>query len=126
MMFGHQLKRRIYRISTVVVRLCLFGWAKYRTHKGAIKVHTVLDYDTGLPTFAKVSDGRSDGRKHDLNVARRLQWPVRSVLVMNQAFVDYAWSHDLDSKGIPFVTRLKDGALKAVLESFSMLCHHSP
>jgi hypothetical protein len=120
MMYGHQLKRRIYRISTIVVRLCLFDWAKYCTHKGAIKAHTVLDYDTGLPTFAKVSDGR----KHDLTVARRLQWPTGSILVMNRAFVDYAWSHDLDSRGIIFVIRLMDGALKTVQESFSL--EHTP
>ncbi|MDV7390932.1 IS4 family transposase [Arthrospira platensis SPKY1] len=116
--YGHQLKRKIYLMDSTLVSLCvsLFDWAKYRTHKGAIKVHTVLDYDTGLPTFAEVSDGR----KHDLKVARGLQWPLGSVLVIDRAYVDYVWLHDLDSKGIIFVTRLKDGTLNAVLKSFSL------
>lgn len=116
--YGHQLKRKIYLMDSTVVTLCLslFDWAKYRRHKGAIKVHTVLDYDTALPTFAQVSDGR----KHDLKVAQDQKWLPGSVLVMDRAYVDYTWLNDLDSQRVIFVTRLKEGTLNTVLESFSV------
>jgi hypothetical protein len=89
--YGHQLKRKIYQMDITLVSLCvsLFDWAKYRAHKGAIKVHTVLDYDTCLPTFVEVNDGR----KRDLKVARSLQWPAGSVIVIDRAYVDYVWLH---------------------------------
>lgn len=116
--YGHQLKRKIYLMDSTLVSLCLslFDWAKYRTHKGAMKVHTVLDYDTGLPCFAEVSEGR----KHDLKAAKGLQFPAGSVLVVDRAYVDFTWLNDLDSKGIFFVTRLKDGTLTDVVENYQV------
>lgn len=116
--YGHQLKRKIYLMDSTLVSLCLslFDWARYRTHKGAMKIHTVLDYDTGVPCFAEVSDGR----KHDLKAAKGLQLPAGSVLVVDRAYVDFAWLKDLDSRGIFFVTRLKDNTLTEVVESYGV------
>lgn len=113
--YGHQLKRKIYLMDSTLVTLCLslFDWARYRTHKGAIKVHTVLDYDTGIPCFAEVSEGR----RSDLKVARTLEFPAGSVVVMDRAYVDLRWLHNLDSKGIWFVTRMKTGITLQVARS---------
>ncbi len=51
--YARSLKRKIYLHSTIIpLSLSLFDWAKFRTTKGAVKLHTVLDYDTGLPCYA--------------------------------------------------------------------------
>ncbi|MCO6486288.1 MAG: transposase [Saprospiraceae bacterium] len=81
-----------------------------------MKIHTVLDYDSELPSFAEVSDGR----KHDLKAAKGLQLPTGSVLVVDRAYVDFAWLKDLDSRGILFVTRLKDRSLTEIVESYGI------
>jgi len=119
--YGHQLKRKIYLVDSTLISLCLslFDWAKYRTHKGAVKVHTVLDYDSGLPCFAEVSDGK----KHDLKGAKGFNYPVGSVLVMDRAYVDYTWLADLDSKGLFFVTRIKEGTLYQVIQVYEIPTH---
>ncbi|MCB0657607.1 MAG: transposase [Saprospiraceae bacterium] len=52
--------------SIIPLCLSLFDWAKFRTRKGALKLHALLDYDTGLPVYAVMTDGKS----HEIKVAR--------------------------------------------------------
>jgi hypothetical protein len=49
--------------TTITLCLKLFDWAKYRTSKGAIKLHTLLDYDGNLPSYVYVSDGKVGDNK---------------------------------------------------------------
>ncbi len=108
-LYARKLKRKIFIVDATVISLSLslFDWAKFRQRKGAIKLHTVLDYDLGLPVFLHMTDAR----KHDVTVARGLDLPSGSVLVMDKAYVDFAWLNVLDSRGVFFVTRMKDNAL---------------
>lgn len=48
-----EIKRKIYLLDSTVISLCLkvFDWAKYRQEKGAIKLHTLLDYDGCMPSY---------------------------------------------------------------------------
>ncbi len=103
--YGHQLQRKIFLMdgSVIPLSLSLFDWAKFRTNKGAIKLHAVLDYDTGLPNFAVITDGKT----HDIEPARERTFPADSVLVIDRGYIDYEWLHNLDSNGVVFVTRLK-------------------
>lgn len=91
-----------------------FDWAKFRTRKGAVKLHAVLDYDTGLPCYAFLSDGK----KHEINVARNTDFPAESVVVVDRAYVDFTWLNKLDSTGVFFVTRLKANADIEVVQTF--------
>ena len=47
------IRRKLFLIDASVVPLCLslFDWAQYRTKKGGVKLHAVLDYDGMLPVF---------------------------------------------------------------------------
>lgn len=115
-MYARQLKRKIFIMdaSIIPLSLSLFDWAKFRTKKGAIKLHTVLDYDTGLPCYAVLTDGKT----HDIRQAQNTTFPAESVLVVDRAYVDYRWLNDLDSKGVFFVTRLKSNADIEIAENF--------
>jgi len=55
-----RIKSKIYLLDSTTISLCLslFDWAKYRTTKGAIKLHTLLDYDGNLPAYLHVSNGK--------------------------------------------------------------------
>ena len=114
--YARRLKRKIFIMDSSIIPLCLslFDWAKFRTKKGAIKLHAVLDYDTGLPSYATISDGKM----HDVKMAHNTVFPRDSVVVVDRAYVDYAWLNDLDSNGVTFVTRLKSNADIDIVESF--------
>jgi hypothetical protein len=114
--YAQRLKRKVFIMDSSVIplSLSLFNWAKFRTTKGAIKLHAVLDYDTGLPNYAVISDGK----KHDVKVAQETLFPAGSVLVADRAYVDYAWLNNLDSSGVFFVTRLKSNADIKVIQEY--------
>ena len=114
--YARRLKRKIFIMDSSIIPLCLslFDWAKFRTKKGAIKLHAVLDYDTGLPNYAAITDGK----KHDVKVAVDTVFPRDSVLVVDRAYVDYDWLFNLDSSGVFYVTRLKSNADIEIVETF--------
>ena len=113
--YAYRLKRQIFIMDSSVIPLSLglFDWAKFRTKKGAIKLHAVLDYDTALPSYAVITQGAV----HDSVPAKQTVFPESSVLVMDRAYVDFAWLNELDSSGVIFVTRLKSNASIKILES---------
>lgn len=114
--YARKIKKNIYLIDSTIIplSLSLFDWAKFRTTKGGIKMHAVLDYDTGLPSYAVITDAKN----HDVRVATTIDFPSGSVLVMDRAYVDFEWLNNLDSSGIIFVTRLKKNINFEVIESF--------
>jgi len=115
-LYARRLKRQVFIMDSSIIPLCLslFDWAKYRTKKGAVKLHAVLDYDSRLPCYATITDGK----KHDVTQAKQLSFPAESVLVIDRAYVDYSWLNVLDSTGVFFVTRLKKNSDIEIVESF--------
>ena len=111
---GFRFKNKLYSLDASTIDLCLsvFPWAKFRTTKGAIKLHVGLDHDGLLPTFLTITDGKT----HDMTAARALQLPKGSIVVMDRGYTDYAWYNRLDTQGIFFVTRLRKNARYRVTE----------
>lgn len=87
-------KRKIYLLDSSTVDLCLslYDWAHFRQKKGAIKLHTVLDFDGCLPAFIDVTDGK----KHDIKAAHQMKFPSGSIVVAERAYVDFKWMNALD------------------------------
>src|SRR5437588_5460201 len=63
---GVELDQSLYALDSTTIDLCLslFPWAKFRKHKGAVKMHTLLDLHGNIPTFI----GITDGKVHDVNI----------------------------------------------------------
>ncbi len=114
--YARRLKSQIFILDSTIIplSLSLFDWAKFRTTKGAVKMHAVLDYDSGLPNYIAIGEGKI----HDVNAAKQIVFPNGSVLVMDRAYVDFKWLNDLDSSGVSFVTRLKSNADIEVVEKY--------
>ena len=74
--YARRLKRQIFIMdaSIIPLSLSLFDWAKFRTKKGAVKLHAVLDYDMGLPCYGVLTDGKT----HDVKVALSRRKLVRT------------------------------------------------
>ena len=58
--FAFELEQTAYALDATTIDLCLsmFPWARFRQHKGAIKLHTLLDLRCSIPTFIHISDGK--------------------------------------------------------------------
>ncbi len=115
-MVGTRLKLpgKLYSMDATVVSLCLsmFDWARYRSAKGAVKIHLVLDHDGFLPRFANITAGHV----HDLEPAHHLKFPAGSVVVVDRGY----WSLSLFSQWVRdqvyFVTRHRRGHKFRVVE----------
>lgn len=107
-------KNKLFSLDASVVDLCLtlFPWAKFRTTKGGIKLHTLLDHDGYLPAVVTVTEAKC----HEINVAKLLQLPKGSIVVFDRGYIDYAWFRQLCKGGVFLVTRLKSNARFIVLE----------
>ena len=102
---GFRFKNKLYAVDASTIDLCLvaFPWASFRRTKGAIKLHVGVDQAGHLPTFISVTDGKTG----DVTVARTWTFPAGSVVVADRAYLDFGWLHQLQQRGVTFVTRLK-------------------
>lgn len=100
-----RIKSKILLLDSTTISLCLslFDWAKFRKKKGAIKLHTLLDYDGCLPVYMNMTDGKV----HDAKAAKEITLPKDAVVVADRAYVDFETLSRWDAGGSYFVIRLK-------------------
>ena len=109
-----RFKHKLISVDATVIDLCasVFDWARFRRTKGAVKLHLLLDHEGFLPCYAVITEGK----QHEVRVARQLQYESGTLLVMDRGYNDYGWFADLTQQGVYFVTRMKDNADYLVLE----------
>ncbi|MEI6847869.1 MAG: IS4 family transposase [Chlorobiaceae bacterium] len=85
--FGVSLQETVYALDSTTIDLCfsLFPWAKFRTHKGAVKMHTLLDLRGNIPSFVAVTDGKV----HDVNILDFLAIEPGSFYIMDRGYIDF-------------------------------------
>ena len=100
------LKGNVFAIDATTIDLCLsaFCWATFRTTKGGIKLHTLLDLKTAIPEFILFSTASV----HDVNVLDVIRFETNSFYIMDIGYVDYKRLYRIHSCGAFFVTRAKD------------------
>lgn len=54
--------------------MSLFDWAKYLTANGAVKMHTLLDYDGNLPVYVNIKDGKTADNKEEFDIPYLQKW----------------------------------------------------
>ena len=113
-----KIKRKIYMLDSTVISLCLkvFDWAKYRQEKGAVKLHTLLDYDGCLPSYLFMTEGKQADVKH----AHYMTLPKRSVVVADRGYQDFSMFYSWNSEDIHFVIRLKKSINHEMLEELPL------
>jgi len=84
---GVDLNETLYALDSTTIDLCLslFPWAKFRQHKAAVKMHTLLDLHGNIPTFI----GITDGKVHDVNILDEILPEAGAFYVMDRAYVDF-------------------------------------
>lgn len=113
-----RFKNRLFTLDATVIELCagLFDWSKYRQTKGAVKLHLLLDHEGYLPVFAHVTKWRV----HETKIARSLNFPAGSIVVVDRGYIDYELFWSWHTSGAFFVIRLKENARHRVLEERSV------
>ena len=103
--FGVQLKRTVYALDSTTIDLCLslFPWAKFRKHKAAVKVHTLMDLKGSIPTFIRITDGKV----HDVNILDELILEPGAIYIMDRGYLDFARLYTFTQNLSTFVTRTK-------------------
>jgi hypothetical protein len=107
---GHsfRFKNPLFSVDSTTISLCLnlFPWARFRTTKGAIKVHTLLDHAGHLPAFVVITEGK----RSDIAIARGLALPTGSIVAMDRGDIDDKFLFRLTQDGVYVVTRQKVNA----------------
>ena len=96
----------VYALDSTTIDLCLsvFWWADFRKNKGGIKLHTLYDVKTSIPSFLHISKANV----HDVNILDLIPYETGSFYVVDKAYIDFRRLHQLHGQGSFFVTRAKD------------------
>ncbi len=110
-----ELDETVYALDSTTIDLCLelFPWARFRRHKAAIKLHTLLDLRGAIPTLIYLSDGKL----HDVNFLDELPLEAGAYYVLDRGYVDFGRLHRFVLEGAFFVTRAKRHLRYRVRES---------
>lgn len=99
---GAVLKIKIIYATTIYLCAAGFPWAKFRSRKGAIKVHTHRAYRVAAP-MCPVTDRKT----HDCQAIQDLRFKWGDLLIFGRAYMAYAWFFRLQHGNVCFVTCLK-------------------
>ena len=103
--FNLDIEGNIYAVDASTIDLCLevFWWAKFKKHKGAIKLYTQLDLKTNIPSFIHITDGSV----HDVNYLDVMEVEANSIYILDRGYVDFERLYNIHYHKAYFVTRLK-------------------
>jgi hypothetical protein len=106
---GVELNQNLYALDSTTIDLCLslFPWARFRRHKAAVKMHTLLDLHGSIPTFIRITEGKT----HDVNILDQFIPEAGSFYVMDRGYVDFERLYIFTLCAAFFVVRSKENIL---------------
>ena len=106
---GVDLEHSVYALDSTTIDLCLslFPWARFRQHKAAVKMHTLLDLHGNIPTFIRVTDGKV----HDVNILDEIVPEAGAFYVMDRGYIDFDRLYFFTLCSAFFVLRTKENVL---------------
>ena len=106
---GVELEQSLYALDSTTIDLCLslFPWAKFRKHKAAVKMHTLLDLHGNIPTFISITSGNV----HDVNILDEILPEAGAFYVMDRGYVDFERLYIFTLSAAFFVVRTKSNVL---------------
>jgi transposase len=106
---GVELDQSLYALDSTTIDLCLslFPWAKFRKHKAAVKMHTLLDLHGNIPTFIRVTSGDV----HDVNILDEIMPEPGAFYVMDRGYIDFQRLFVFTLSSAFFVVRTKSNVL---------------
>src|SRR5260221_10333931 len=106
---GLELNQSLYALDSTTIDLCLslFPWAKFRKHKAAVKMHTLLDLHGNIPTFISITNGKM----HDVNILDEIAPEAGAFYVMDRGYIDFERLYVFTLSSAFFVVRTKENVI---------------
>lgn len=103
--FQLNIDGHVYAFDSTTIDLCLsvFWWAEFRKTKGGIKMHTLYDIKTSIPSFIHISEASL----HDVNSMDLLYYEAGGYYIFDRAYIDYRRFYKIHQNSAFFVTRAK-------------------
>jgi transposase len=104
--FALDLDNTVYALDSTTIDLCLnvFAWAKFRKHKAAVKMHTLLDLRGSLPIFLDITDGKT----HDVRILDKIELERDAFYIMDKGYTDFDRLFKIHLASAFFVIRAKE------------------
>ena len=104
--FGADLQFNAYALDSTTIDLCLavFPWARFRERKGAVKMHTMIDFHGNIPVVLCVTDGKV----HDVNILDQIVPEAGAFYIVDRGYVDFLRLYRFTVATAFFVTRTKE------------------
>jgi len=95
----------VYAFDSTTIDLCLsvFWWAKFRRNKGGIKIHTLYDVETQIPTFFHITEASM----HDSKAMKEIPYEPDSYYIFDRAYNNFKMLYKIHQIGAYFVIRAK-------------------
>ena len=116
--FDFELKDTVYALDATTIDLCLslFPWAKFRQHKAAVRLHTLLDLRGNIPSFIRITTGKV----HEVNILDDLCYEVGALYLIDRGYTDFARLFTIDQEQAFFVIRAKSNFSFNRIQSFDI------
>jgi len=100
-----KLGGNVYAFDSTTIDLCLnvFEWALFRKRKGGIKIHTLYDIETQIPTFFHITTAKLN----DVVAMDAIPYEPDSFYIFDRGYNDYKRLHRIHEIGAYFVVRAK-------------------
>ena len=95
----------VYAVDSSTIDLCLnlFWWAKFKTTKAGIKLHTQIDVRTAIPVFVYITEAA----QHDVNAMDALSYEPGSYYIFDRGYLDFERLFTIHNSKAYFVIRAK-------------------
>jgi Domain of unknown function (DUF4372)/Transposase DDE domain len=103
--FGVELNQTAYALDSTTIDLCLslFPWAKFRAHKGAVKLHTLLDLRGSIPSLVMITHGKV----HDVKILDQLIFEPGAFYIIDRGYLDFERLYAIHQASAFYVIRAK-------------------
>ena len=114
-----ELHGKFYAFDSTTIDLCLslFKWAHFRKNKGGIKVHTLFDVVTQIPTYIHITEAKI----HDVNVMDQIPYEPYAFYIFDKGYYDLARLYIINTIGSYFVIRQKSHLKYEVIDGEELL-----
>lgn len=114
-----ELHGRFYAVDSTTIDLCmsLFSWAKFRSTKSGIKIHTQVDIVTEIPVFYRITNANV----HDVNAMDWLKYEPQACYVFDRGYFDLKRLYRIAALGAFFIIREKRRPAYEVIDGEDLL-----
>lgn len=102
--------------TTISLCLSLFDWAKFRTAKGGIKIHTCWDDTLQIPDMINITEAKL----HDSKGFEQQVFKKDTIIVEDRGYFDFSLMLARIKAQNIFVTRIKDNTVYQSIKEFEL------